>query len=302
MADAVPTPAAPTTPTDTPEAPKTAADTSAAANAPDPKPEAKPAEKAPEPRRLKLKVDGQELELDEGEVIRRAQKASAVERKLEEIARARKELEEREAKMKAPAQDPRVKELTLKHGWTEEDAAAFLKVQDLYAREQQTPEQRALADERKRREELEQKLQAEEKAKKDAALQAEIQAERQRFEREIPAAAEKAGLPKTPHAGRLMVDQLMRQQRSGLPLDFEDAAISAKETLTQEVKAILGGMSEAQLESYLGEHAERLRKHWVAKVKGDVKPEPPPAAKPNGEQRPKTYLSPDEWRKSLGIG
>lgn len=299
MSDAAPaTPAAPTTTTDTPE-PKTAADTSAVAK--DTTPEPKPAEKPPEPRRLKLKVDGQEVELDEGEVIRRAQKASAVERRMEELAKARKELEEREAKLKPPAADPRVKELTLKNGWTEDEASAFLKVQDLYAREQQTPEQRALADERKRREELEGKLQAEEKAKKDAALKAEIEAERAKFERAIPEAAEKAGLPKTPHAGRLMVDQLMRQQRSGLPLDFEDAAIAAREALTVETKAILGGMSEAQLEKYLGEHAERLRKYWVAKVKGDPVPEPKPEPK-NGEVRPKTYLSPDEWRKSMGIG
>jgi hypothetical protein len=58
-------------------------------------------------------------------------------------------------------------------------------------------------------------------------------------------------------------------------------------------------MSEAQLEKYLGEHAERLRKYQVAKVKGTDKPTEPPPPPPNGTEKPQTkwWTDPQDFRE-----
>jgi hypothetical protein len=185
------TPAAPTA-----EPTRSAADLSVVTDAnatPEAPPKGEPAKveppKPPEPRRLKLKVNGEEIELAEEEVIRRAQKAESVERRAEENARIRKELEAERAKLLAPNQDPRVKELAAKNGWTEKKAAAFLEVQEMYEEDQRTPEQRAFVAEQARRKEAEEKLAAQEKAQSEAKMQAEVQRHRAQFEKAIPEAA-----------------------------------------------------------------------------------------------------------------
>lgn len=289
--------AAPTTAAAT-EPAKTAAQVETAPETPTPEaPKAPETPKPPEARKLKLKVNGEEVELEEGEVIRRAQKAEAVERRMEELAKMRKELEEREGKLKAPLTDPRVKELTLKHGWTDDEAAAFLKVQDLYQREQQTPEQRALAAEQKRREELEQRLAAEEKAKADAKTQAETKAFQDKIAKAVPEAAEKFGLPRTPHAGRLVIEHMLSQARAGFDPDPVEAAAAAAATIKSETRAILKGMTGDQLLGTLGpEVVEAVRKHLVAKAKGEPTTPVTPTTPAAPEPQPKAYLSSDEWR------
>lgn len=285
---ASPSPAPTATSTPAPAAPA-AAEPKAPAAAPEPK---------PEPRRFKVKVDGQELELPEEEVLRGYQRAAAAQRRFDEVSRLKKEIEEREAAMKARYQDPRIAALKQRDpSLTDDDALAVIKAQELFERQQMSPEQRALADERKRREELESKLKAEEEAKAQAAEQAELRVHTERLNKSIPEAAKKIGLPATPRAGKIMLEHMLSMAKAGIPPDPVDAAQYAHDTLRAESSALLRDMSDDQVVKFLGpDVVKRINAYSVAQVRGQTQPAPAPQAEAPKPKEPPRMLTPAEWR------
>jgi hypothetical protein len=182
------------------------------------------------------------------------------------------------------------------HGMAEEDAAAFLRVQDLYQREQMSPEQKALADERKRREELEAKVKADEDGRKKAQADAAQKVEIDRLNREIPEAVKKVGLPATPRVGRIMVEKMLAMARAGVQPNPVEAAHAALSDLRSETRGLLSDLDGAGLESLLGpDTVRKLTEHLTAKLRGVPAPAAVPAPRPVEAPKPRA-LTVDEWR------
>jgi hypothetical protein len=277
--------AAPTTPTDKPAAP-------------------------PAPKTYKRKINGQDVEIPSEHVDALARTLGlkpdeflsgvslhrAAYQKFEEAAKLRREMDEARKAQEGKPKDPRIAQLVQQHGMAEDDAAAFLRVQDLYQREQQTPEQRQLADERKRREELEAKVKADEDGRKKSQAEAAQKVEIDRLNREIPEAVKKVGLPATPRVGRIMVEKMLAMARAGVQPNPVEAAHAALGDLRAETKGLLGDMDGAGIETFLGQDAVRkLTEHLTARLRGA--PAPTLAAVPKTVEAPKqTMLSVDEWR------
>jgi hypothetical protein len=296
----------------TPPAPATATSTPAPAAAVTPDATPKP----PEPKRYKAKVYGKDVDIDGSaldsvaqamglkpeELLTASQIRAAGQKALEEASRLRKEAEEFKAQQGKRFQDPRVKALAQQYGVDEERALAILQVQELMQQEQMSPDQRALADERKKREELEAKLKGEEEAKAAQAQEAEMRVHIDRFNREIPAIADKLGLPKTPRVGSLVVDHMLRQAKAGTEPDANWAAQYALETVRTETKGLLSDMSDDQLAAFLGDEVtKRIVKRTIAKVQNRPA-SPVPAPPPAPEKPANPYLSVAEWRKQFGGG
>lgn len=259
-----------------------------------------PTPKAEPPRRFKVKIDGDEREVEEEELLRGYQTSRAAAKRMEEAAKLRKEAEAQAKALKARHEAPEVKAIMAEYALEDpEDAIAILRARKLVEREQMSPEQRALADERRRREETERKLAEREKAEAQAKQEAETRAEIQRINVEIPEAAAKVGLPKSPRAGKLMIDHMLRMINAGEVGDAHEAARYAMDVIRAEHRDLTAAMDDAQLEAYLGKEAvARILKRSVEKARGQVQADPNPPPPPPPAERPRSSaLSPEEWRK-----
>jgi len=303
-ASAAAPPSAPATPAE----PRAAADVTAAPVTP-----AEPAAPA-KPKTYKRKINGQDVEIPAehiealapllgmkpDELLSGVSLQRAAYEKFEQAAKLRKEAEEARRALADKPKDPRVVQLAQQHGMSEEDAAAFLRVQDLYQREQMTPEARALSDERKRREELEAKVKADEAARGQTAAQAAQRVESERLNREIPDAAKKVGLPQTPRVGRIMVEKMLAMARAGVPPHPVEAAHATLADVRNETRGLLGDLGGPELEAFLGaEVVRKLTEHLTAKVRGAPAPAPAAAPKPAAAAKG-AYASIDEWRERYG--
>jgi hypothetical protein len=262
---------------------------------------------APAPRKLKAKVYGEEREISadyvEGMakelgippefVLRNLQTSAAAQKRLQEVAEKEKTWAEREAKLKADpwgafeGQDP--------------DAAAIARVQAIMEREAMSPEQRKIAEYEAKLKTVEEERSARVKEQQTVAQQAETQKVIAKLNVDLPAAAEAAGLPKSPAVGRMMIDFMLSQARAGMDVNPEDAAQYAKETVAGWTGEVIKGMSGAQIEQFLGPDAiKTLLNHKVAQVRGGTTPAPVPATSPAAPKKSPAFLSTEEWRRQYG--
>ena len=261
------------------------------------------------PRKLKAKVYGEERELTadyvEGMakelgippefVLRNLQTSAAAQKRMQEAAEAEKRANEWRQKLKADPWE------VLKAEGLDPDQQAIARVQRLMEQEAMTPEQRAVAEAQRKAAEVEQKLKAIEEERQQAATQAETQKVIENLNQAIPAAAEAAGLPRSPAVGRMMVEFMLSQARAGADVNPEDAAQYAKETVHAWSGEVFKSMNDEQLVSFLGpEVVKKILAHSVAKVRGQQAAPPPPQAAATPAPKKQGYLSPDEWRKLYG--
>lgn len=310
-----PAPAAPSSapaPVSTPVAP---ADPKAAPVAAEPP---KPAAPAPL-RTFKRTINGQAVEIpaehvealakvygmEPQDLLRGPDLMRAAYAKHEEVAKARKEFERAQAEAKKRFEDPRITQIKAENpDFSDEDAWALLRTRELYERTQQTPEQRALAEERKKREALEARLKSEEEGKRAAQSEAETKAAVERFQREVPEAAAKYNLPRSPTWGRAMLDHMASMARQGRPIDAMEAAAFVKTQVQATDRARFTEMEPAAVVEWLGQDVvKRILTHEVQRVKGGgAAPAPTPAnpAPPSPKPAGAVLLSPEEWRKKFG--
>jgi hypothetical protein len=237
-----------------------------------------------------------ELNIPPEFVLRNLQTSAAAQKRLQEVAEKEKTWSEHQAKLKADpwaafeGQDP--------------DAAAIARVQAIMEREAMSPEQRKIAEYESKLKAVEEQEKTRQQEQQTAAQQAETQKVIAKLNVELPAAAEAAGLPKSPAVGRLMVEFMLSQARAGAEVDPQDAAQYAKETVQSWTGEVVKGMNGDQLERFLGpEVIKAILGHAVAKVRGTSQPQahPPSAPAPmriNGQ--PKTFITDRrEWDKQF---
>lgn len=322
MSDAAP--AAPSAPAATPAAapvstPSAApapspASSPAPAGTPAPGAAAAPTPPAPAPKRYRAKVNGQDKEIDAAhvdaiaealgldpqEILKGSAMAQSAYQRWNEAAKLRKEAEEREKAWKSRYEDPRIAQVKAQDPTLSDDEAwALVKTQELYERSQMNPDQRALMDERQRREALEKQAQEREEGEKKAKTEAETKAEAAKLDRALTEALTKHALPKNPAWARAVLDHLAAAARAGEVPDVEAAAMYVKRRAQQDDRTRLASMSDEQIEGWLGKDlVDRILKRSVEKVRAGVQPSaqpnPPPVAPKEPLERP--MLSEDEWR------
>lgn len=290
-------PAAATTTTDTASAP--AADsapkqtaTSASALATETKSAADP---APPPKRYKVKIDGEELEVPEDELLRGYQRGAAARKRFEEAQRERAEIEE----LKKLGDPWKIAQKLLGKGDEDLDQLAEQRLLARLQRESMTPEQRRIAELEAERDRYATEAKNREAAELEAKVAAQTNIHREQLNRALPAAMDAAQLPRTPEAARLVIGHLETMVKMGLELDVQAAAEMAREDLVERNSAIFRGMSPEMLERALGKEtiAAILRRSLEA-------PKPAPTPNPTPEPKPepkKNWLSSQEWAKEYGL-
>ena len=263
-----------------------------------------------EPRTYERKVNGKSekisadeidkaaklLGLEPSELMRGSQLAKAAYEKFEQ---ARK-LEQQFARYKD--QDPWavIKELRGLKDDGELDRMAeqrlIAKLQNEAQMAQLTPEQQQYERDRQVWEAQKAKDQAERKAFQEQQLAQQATEVRNRMEPAIISEMEKAGLPKTTEAVRAVVDQLQKQHKYGIPLDFTAAVRDAQEQFITPTSSILAKMGPEALIRHLGKDAvDAILRHSIAQKGGpQSQPVPTTPAAPAGE-KPRTWLTTKEW-------
>jgi hypothetical protein len=269
----------------------------------------------PAPRTYKRTINGQTteipaddidkaakiLDLDPEEFLNVSQLKAASYQRFREAQDEKKRVEQAKAEQAKRLEDPRVKSLMQERGLSAEDAAVLVRVQEMIAAEQMTPEQRALAEKERAINEREAKIREAEEARQHQAMQAETAQHVQRFNAEIPAAMEAAGLPRDPAAARLVIEHAQRAASLGMPIDLKWAARDVASQMVSKYAPVFAKMPPERLISALGKDAiDAIQKHLISRAQPGIPQPKPVPQQANGTQPKRPYgMSVDEWREKF---
>lgn len=247
-------------------------------------------------RKYKVKVDGNEMEVDESELINNYQLSKAAQQRLQEGMQLRKQSEEFIRLLKT---DPLK---VLSHPsigidakkWAEEYLISEMK------KDAQSPEERQL-------EEYKAKLA---KYEEQENLTKRQQEEQQRLEvrakytdqinREIIENLEVSGLPKTHFTVQRMVYYLAQGLSAGVDLSPRDVVDLVRRDYINDTKSLYSGLDSDALIKILGDDvAKKIRNHDLSKVKNPFKKNniaPPPTTTAKKE---KTHMTADEFQEFI---
>lgn len=217
---------------------------------------------AAEIRKLKLKLDGQDVELPENEVIALAQQGKVAGKRFQEAAAIRKKAEDI---LKFAQENPR--EFFAKTGLDARKFAEEYLIEEL-KKEQMSPEQRKAAENEAKLKKYEDERKAEIERKKredEAALQAH---HAENYNKLFIEALTKSGLPRTPYTVKRMAELQLVNIKKKLELGADQLAKVVREDYMAEQKALFGAYDGDQLLDFLGpEIAKKLSKAQIAKLK-----------------------------------
>ena len=248
---------------------------------------------------MKLKIDGNEQEFDESEVIRYAQLGKASDKRFQEASKMRKESEDLISLIKrdprAVLEDPRI-------GHNFRQLAEQFLSEELQ-REMQTPEQRKNFDNEKklRQFEDERKSQQQEvESQQQAKLQEHYANE---YTQTITTALSTSGVPKTPRTVKRMAELMSQSLQHGIDLKPQDLAKIVKEDYINEMKELFGSADDDILLGLVGdETANKIRKADLKRLKGgQIQQQRASSAKPQAD-KPQKKESPDEFFARLKKG
>lgn len=227
-----------------------------------PSPVTTPAPTPAEVRRMKLKFDGQEVELPESEVIGLAQRGKVADQRFQEAALTRKQAEDVIAFAKSnPTEFFKRTGLNARQ-WAEEFLMGELK------REQMTPEQKKAADNETKLKEYEAERKHQEAKKLEDEKQAAQQKHMQNYDKLFVEALGKSGLPKTAYTIKRMAELQLVNLKKNLNLDADQLAKVVREDYIAEQKQLYGALDGDQLIEILGpELVKKLSKAQIAKLK-----------------------------------
>lgn len=247
-------------------------------------------ETAPESKKYKVKVDGVESEVDENELLTSYQKGRSADKKFQEAAELRKQLEAFVENVKA---NPN--ELLTQLGHNPKEWAKQLLLAEI------EDEANAADPNLRRVAELEKKLTALEegdKKKKLAEAEAQSRIEEEaivnKIDSEIANAFKEMGITKpTAELVADVAEQMLAQYKlDKKPLDSKEALSRAKNSYSNRIKAITNGAPEALLEMLPQEYLDKIAEVYLSKRK--------PTSVPNlKSSTPATSSGEKEVNKSL---
>jgi len=244
-------------------------------------------------RMYKVTIDGQETEVDEDELRRGYTHNKAAEKKMQEAAMSRKEAEQ---VLRMFKENPR--QAMSRLGIDVRQLAESV-IQDELSEAMLSPEQKEL---RQYKKQLEQYQMSEKQAREEyesQQQQAEMARYTEQIQSEIVSTLDTAGLPKTERT----VGRIAHYMQAALSAGYAnvtpaDVIEYVKNDYIADFKSFMGGMSEEQIEMFLG--ADVLRKAAKATVKGGMPVKTVPKEVNAGLQRKETQkkvVSPREYFK-----
>lgn len=227
--------------------------------------EAKKAEARAEKLRKKLKVGGKEIEVDEDELVKRAQMGFSAEEKWQEAAKMRKQVE---SFINMLQQDPAT---ALEKMGFDVDALAEARIRQRIEEMQKSPEQLEL--ERIRREN--EQIKAERERERQQLQQAEMQRMQEQFavqiDNEITEALDSPefGLPKNPYFVKRIADVMIYGLKNGKDISAKRAAEIVRDEVQTEWREMFQVAPDETFEKLIGK--DRLNKYRRAKIKTKAK-------------------------------
>ena len=255
------------------------------------------------PRKIKIKVDGNESEIDESELVARYQKSSSAEKKFQE---ASKQMKQTEAFMKQLKEDP-ISVLNNPALGLDFRRVAESYLEGILQDELMDPKDKKLRDteselEKYRREDVQRR----EAASREQEVRRAEEFERLKtkhaedFTRSFQEALEVEGLPKSPQTIRRMAQYMEQAIKGGVKVSVAEVAMLVKDDLVQEQKSLFSGMGAEQLAAALGQDAvDRLRQHNVSRLKTGAFGKPVLPSSTQSQPRKAQPQSLSDWKRNI---
>ena len=269
-----------------------------------PETQEEPNEGSPEPKakpsaREKIKVDGEEEELDIEELKAWAQKGRSSHKRYQEAAQLKKDAEDRTkqweddpyAALKASSsKNPKIREAAEKWLWDQVQQEQLPPaVKEKMALEEENKKLKADAEDHK-------KKQDEDKKAKDT------EEWRQRYDQDFTKALNTSGLPRNPQTIARVAKYVYDSLDTDSPMDVAEAIELVRNDYVDDIKQMLGNVDEKSLLKLLGDDISgKLRKADLARIKNPESPKVPrfnPQSEPVEDKGPK-YLTSEEFKKSI---
>lgn len=251
-------------------------------------------------RKFKVKIDDQEKEIDEDELVRDYQLKQASYKKMSEAAKLRKEAEDFFELLKT---NPK-KALT--HPKINADlrtlAEDFLKEQ--LEEELLDPKDKEIKKLKREMDEIRAEKEALKKKEEDERAAAMQQKYQEQFTQVLEEALKLSGLPRNKRSINRVIDYIEQALDNDIEVTPKDIAKMAREDYESDVKALFGSTDPESLLSMFGEETiTKLRKADLKKLKKPGDEAPTPAEQPKVEtvsqdDKPKKRLTAkDIWGK-----
>ena len=270
------------------------------------------AAKAEEARKWKLKVNEQEREVTEDELVRRAQLGYSADEKFKEASEMRTAAEKLVQALKtnplAVLQHPEL-------GINLRELAESYLAEELQ-KEMLPPEQRELNDlrewKRKQEEAAQQAEQQRMTTQQQQAFQQHMQRAAQEYDTKITDVLKASNLPKTPYSVKRVAELLKGALEKGYDLDVQTAVDMVRDNYMGDFKAMFGGLKGENLIKFLGDDVAReVRQFDLARIKAQLEAKqtqqagagtPPPPRQNDNEPK---QMRQEEWlehiRRKAGV-
>jgi hypothetical protein len=259
----------------------------------------------------KLKVGGKDVEVDESELLKRAQMGYSADEKWQEAAKMRKQME---GFIQLLQNDP---EKALEQMGYDVDKLAEARIQRRIEEMQKSPEQLEREKLQKELQEMkarDEQREAEYRAKETQRIQDQYAIE---LENDISSALDNNayGFPKTPYVVKRIADTMILAVQEGIRtnnpnlknISAKDVLPIVEEQIKQELREMYSASPDEVFETLVGK--DRLNKYRRSKIKKTAKPASANDVKPTGtkelqkmqeSQEPKKKLSAKDFFKNLG--
>lgn len=215
-------------------------------------------------RKLKLKIDGVEEEVDEAEAVRLAQLGKASHKRFSEAQQMRQQVEQFMAELKTNPKkvltDPNI-------GFDIKKIAQEILWEQI--------QEDTLTPEQKKQREIERELKAykdreqeEKTAREKAEEEAKHQSILQDYDKKITSALTNANLPRTPETVRRVAQYMLEAVRNGYDLEPSDLVAVVRKDYENEHKELFNALSPEQLFAIFGEDsAKKIREFDLGRLK-----------------------------------
>lgn len=245
-----------------------------------------------------IKVDQKEIQLTTEQLIERAQKGAAAEKRMAEAAKLKKQVSNVLHWLK---KDPMKVLLDPALGYKEEDVRNMVE-KWLYEKvkyESMSDEEKEAFDNKKELKRLKEKEEIDEKTKTDQELEKLTGQYKEHYEQKIIEGMEASGLPKNAYVAGRVAYYMLEGLKRKMKLEPSDAAALVKEELRSHLGHFLNETSDDQLLEFLGDDvAKKVSKHQVKKLKEKGVKTPEKQGEPHRRPyKPKKKMSMQEWKE-----
>lgn len=245
-------------------------------------------------RKFKVKVNGQEVEVDENELIQGYQTRKASDEKFREAAMSRKQAEEFINLLRT---DP-VKVLSNPKLGIDFRNLAEEYLANQLEEEMLDPQEKELREYKRKLKEYEDQKKEQEKAQEQAQAEELRKHYTEQYTKDFTDALESSGLPRTNHTLKRMAYYMHQGAKRGMNIKPAQVTELVKQDYINEQKELFGSLDSEMLVQLLGDDvANKIRKHDIAKLKNPKPGISGSRETPSNPSKPKKTkkLTKEEW-------